>query len=170
MFKAAITAKIQDHKNHFSVSMPNFFSVMNRDEREDLIEHFKDHGGAWNAAAKTWDFIHDCKVPVFRVLQAFNVRVTVASDASPTPTRTNDIIVPPPSPIEAPRRVLVAVPVQLVGPDNPAVQRILESTYARLEQEFLKLHMETGVCKTKMRELLSRAVPAVINPLFTKVA
>jgi hypothetical protein len=35
--------------------------------------------------------------------------------------------------------------VDLVGPTNPAVQKILQTQYAKLEAEFRKLHMETGV-------------------------
>lgn len=162
-----ITATFFNKPTHFSVSMPMFFQQMSKDTREDLIDHFKSYDGRWNPITKMWDFPPSSKVPVHKLMTVFGVRTTMPPMAEVVAAeKTRQIVAPVPVVVAEPRKVMVQVPVNLIGPENPAVIRMMEHTYARLEQEFYKLHMETGVCKTRMREILSRAVPAVPSPIF----
>lgn len=184
MFRPNLTATLFNKPTHFSLSIPMFFQGLAKDVREDLIDHFKSHEGKWNPISKTWDFPPSSKVPLFKVLSAFNIRVTMPpmaeTEAAEKDRKLREaldkqkslVVAPKPAEliVEPPRKVLVQVPETLIGPEHPAVKRMIESAYARLEQEFYKLHMETGVCKTKMREILSRAVPAVPSPIFQKQA
>jgi hypothetical protein len=158
MFKPVVTARIFNHSNHFSLSLPLFFQVLSRDIRDDLLEHFKDHKGRWNPATKMWDFEPHAKIAIFNILKGFNIQMTMPGLAEAEQLeklRGNTLV--------EPARVLVQVPVDLVGPTNPAVQKILQTQYAKLEAEFRKLHMETGVCKTKMREILQNSVPSMLS-------
>lgn len=184
MVRHNITATLFNKPTHFSLSMPMFFQAFGKDVREDLIDHFKSYDGKWNPVTKMWDFPPISKIPVFKVLTAFNIRTTMPpmaeTEAAEKERKIREaleqqkslVVAPKPTElvVAPPRKVLVQVPVELVGPENPAVKRMIESAYSRLEQEFYKLHMETGVCKTKMREILSRAVPAVPSPIFQKQA
>lgn len=163
MFRPKVSARIFNHHNHFSLSMPMFFQVLGRDIREDLIEHFKDHGGKWNAVTKMWDFAPYSKIAIFKILQGFNIEMTMPGLAEAEQQEKARQAI-----IAEPTRVLVQVPVDLVGPSDPAVRQILERNFARLEAEFRRLHLETGVCKTKMREILQSAVPKM--PILSKAS
>lgn len=160
------TAYLRDFTaGFFSIAIPSFFSTMQRLEREDLLSEFRSSKGRFDDSTKSWIFPSEVLTKMPTLLKSYEIDL-VSQRTQQTKTLVER---PVTTIIVEPRKTLVQMPVTLVvGPSDPAVQRILESTYARLEQEFLKLHMETGVCKTKMREILSRAVPAVENPLFAK--
>lgn len=159
-------AYLRDYSsNYVAITIPTFFQTMQRSDREDLIGYFHTCEGKFDDKAKSWVFPLSVLPKLPGVLKTFEIPLVSQREYHTTVTKP---VVAAPVIVE-PRKTLVQVPATLiVGPNDPAVQRILESTYSRLEQEFLKLHMETGVCKTKMREILSRAVPAVENPLFAK--
>lgn len=167
MFNLKVSARVFNSKNHYSLSIPMFFQVLRKDIREDLIEHFKDHNGKWNPVTKMWDFEPHTKLVIFKILQGFNIQMTMPGMAeAEAQEKSREPI------IAAPTRTLVQVPVQLIGPSDPQVIQVLQRQYERLTAEFRKLHEETGVCKTKMRELLQNAVPAMAPIVFkpTKLA
>jgi len=154
--KHAITATLFNRSSHFSVSLPMFFQYLGKDVRDDLIEHFKSYSGSWNPVIKMWDFPPSSKIAIFKLLQAFNVKITAPpmSEQEAAEKERSRLLLEP-------RKIIVQVPVDLSGPNNPAIRQVLERQYAKLEEEFRKLHMQTGVCKTKMREILQKCVPAM---------
>lgn len=171
-----ITATLTNHPNGFSISMPAFFHAVSKEDREDLIAHFLSASGTWNAGNKTWDFPSNQKVPVFNLLKVFGVRLTIHT----TMENLRNPKFEYPSLMKAPEPVIIEKvierPVQIqvprsyvIGPQDPAVRRIIETNYLRVQNELLKLHIETGINKTKMRELLSKAVPAMITTSTHKV-
>lgn len=165
MFNASFSARmINMAGEHFCVVVP-FFYQMRKDLRDDLVEHMKDNGGRWSPVMKGWEFPSSSKVPIFKILQSFNIRVVMPgmSEAENQEKklaiqRAENLIVK-----AEPTKILAQVPVDLVGPNNPAVLRVLQTQYSRLEAEFKRLHQETGVCKTKMREILQNCVPKMIS-------
>lgn len=57
------------------------------------------------------------------------------------------------------KKIIVSVPADIHGPRT--MQRVVATQIAKLETEFLRLHKETGLNKTQMREILSHAVPGI---------
>lgn len=162
--KTKVVAYLRDVSDprSFGLTIPSLFSSFSRLDREDILEYFKENEGKWEVGTTQWVFPYRVLAKIPGILQTFGIGL-VSQRTAPIATAIQLIQKPIAPVIEEPKKVIVQVPEKLVvGPNDPAVQRILETTYARLEAEFRRLHLETGVTKTKMREILSKSVPAVV--------
>lgn len=158
MFNMQIKARMDVHPNHFTLTIPSFWHTVSRDVREDLLEHFHEFGGKWDGLAKNWKFDVSAKTPIFKLLQALNVEVLMPSVAEAEKLEGRKALI-----LTPPKKIMVQVPTDIVSQNTLAVRQVLERQYNRLEAEFKKLHMETGVCKTKMREILMSSVPSILS-------
>lgn len=156
-----LSATVLNFPEHFSVQIPQILKL-DKESRDDMQDYFKDFGGQWSATTKRWLFPLDKKVEVEKILGVYNVRpIPMSMKDMETHMRDEKVIIIHPEPvIEKPRPVMVQVP-KLITAENPSVIAIIEAQERKLEEMFRKAWEDTGVNKTRMREILSRAVPAM---------
>lgn len=161
-----ISCTLLSFPEHFSVQIPQVMKL-DKESRDDMQDYFKDFGGQWNITTKRWLFPIDKKSEVEKILSTFNVKpVPMTMSDMEKHMRDEKVIIIQPEPvIEKPRRVLVQVP-KLITSENPAVIAIVEAQERKLEEMFRKAWEDTGVNKTRMREILSRAVPAMMPSIL----